>query len=171
MSTGWGGGCWKAGSSCRSRWALAGLVSGQGGRGKEQKDAEASCPVCVLVPPVFFLLRGRQWGIGVFFVKLYLGGILSQHMVVSAPVIICVREENEPFFSRASCDDQWRPCLPLQWAVSLGQDLRQKSATLNCERAQDTVSAIMEQGEVVCRRKCLVRCEGILKKINHYSTS
>lgn len=34
------------------------------------------------------------------------GGALSQHMVVSAPVIIYVKEENEPFFSRASCDYQ-----------------------------------------------------------------
>jgi len=25
---------------------------------------------------------------------------LSQHMVVSAPVIICVKEENEPFLGR-----------------------------------------------------------------------
>lgn len=68
---------------------------------------------------------------GFFFLRLCLGTVLSQHMVVSAPVIVCVKEENEPFFSWASCDYQWRPCLLLQWAVSLGQDLRQESATLN----------------------------------------
>lgn len=45
--------------------------------------------------PLFFFLKGRagRW----FFVSLCQGGVLSQHMVVSAPVIICVKEENEPF--------------------------------------------------------------------------
>lgn len=134
---------------------------------RKGEEAEGCKSVPFHTPPPFFLiylLKGGQWGVGSFCVKLCLGGVLSQHMVVSAPVIICVKEENEPFFSRASCDYQWRPCLLLQWVVSLGQDLRQKSATLNCERAQATVSAIMEQGEVVFRRKCLVRCESILKK-------
>lgn len=140
-------------------WAV---VREEGGRSRRMQK----CPVPHPPPPFFliYLLKGGQWGVGFFCVKLCLGGVLSQHMVVSAPVIICVKEENEPFFSRASCDYQWRPCLLLQWVVSLGQDLRQKSATLNCERAQATVSAIMEQGEVVFRRKCLVRCESILKK-------
>lgn len=44
----------------------------------------------------FFFSEGEGWE--VFFCQpLSRGGVLSQHMVVSAPVIICVKEENEPF--------------------------------------------------------------------------
>lgn len=46
--------------------------------------------------PLFFFSEGEGWEV-VFCQPLSRGGVLSQHMAVSAPVIICVKEENEPF--------------------------------------------------------------------------
>lgn len=47
-------------------------------------------------PHFFFFSEGEGWEV-VFCQPLSRGGVLSQHMAVSAPVIICVKEENEPF--------------------------------------------------------------------------
>lgn len=75
------------------------------GEGEETEGCKKNVFVCVCPHFKFlfyFYLKGRAvgvlagfWG---FFLRLCLGRVLSQHMVVSAPVMICVKEDNEPFF-------------------------------------------------------------------------